>query len=103
MPQPPEPAVRQCSHNLPAGFANSVISRTLQQKLHSPQAFPGIASMNVSLANDSDSVVHLFIAEGAGARKIETPLKDLCSGAPFGSASYHVPPSSLSTKAAIPS
>jgi hypothetical protein len=54
---------------LPAGFANSAISRTLQQKLHSPQAFPGIASMNVSLANDSDSVVHLFIAEGRRRKK----------------------------------
>jgi hypothetical protein len=69
MPQPPEPALRQCSHNLPADFANSAISRTLQQKLHSPQAFPGIASMNVSLANDSDSVVHLFIAEGRRRKK----------------------------------
>src|SRR5438270_12396958 len=80
MPQPPEPALRQCSHNLPAGFVNSVISRTLQQKLHSPQAFPGIASMNYSLAMDSDSIVNAFIAEGAGAREIEPPLKNLCSG-----------------------
>src|ERR1700720_1700410 len=77
MPQPPEPALRQCSHNLPADFASSAISRTLQQKLHSPQAFPGIASMNFSLAIDSDSIVHLFIAEGAGAREIEMSLKDL--------------------------
>src|SRR3984893_86775 len=103
MPQPPEPALRQCSHNLPADFANSAISRTLQQKLHSPQAFPGIASMNFSLAMDFDSIVHLFIAEGAGAREIETHPKDFCSGASFGSTSHHVSPSSLSTKAAIPS
>src|ERR1700730_9135057 len=103
MPQPPEPALRQCSHNLPADFANSAISRTLQQKLHSPQAFPSIEFMNFSLAIDSDSIVHLVIAEGAGAREIETPLKDLCSGTPFGSTSRHVSPSSLSTQAAIPS
>src|ERR1700730_17771678 len=103
MPQPPEPALRQCSHNLPADFANSAISRTLQQKLHLPQAFPGIASMNFSLAIDSDSIVHLFIAEGTCAREIETLLKDLCTGAAFGSTSHHVSPSSVSTKAAIPS
>src|ERR1700730_6989339 len=103
MPQPPEPELRQWSHNLPADFASSAISRTLQQKLHSPQAFPGIASMNFSLVIDSDSIVHLFIAEGASAREIETHLKDFCSGAPFGSTSHHASPSSLSTKAAIPS
>src|ERR1700732_458921 len=103
MPQPPEPALRQCSHKLPAGFANSVISRTLQQKLHSPQAFPGIASMNYSLAMDSDSIVNAFIAEGAGAREIEPPLKNLCSGATVGSTFRHVSRSSLSTNAAIPS
>ena len=34
--------------------------------------------MNFSLVKESDSVVHLFIADGAGAREIETPLKDLC-------------------------
>ena len=47
------PRVRSWSHNLPAGFVSSVISRTLQQKLHSPQAFPGIASMNSSRQPDS--------------------------------------------------
>src|SRR3984893_13740898 len=103
MPQPPEPELRQWSHNLPADFASSAISRTLQQKLHSPQAFPGIASMNFSLAINTDSIVHFFIAGGAGAREIEMHPKDLCFGAAFGSNSHHVSPSSLSTNAAIPS
>src|SRR5207237_2124742 len=97
MAQPPEPELRQWSHNLPADFASSAISRTLQQKLHSPQAFPGIASMNFSLAINTDSIVQFFIAESAGAREIEAHLKDLCSGAAFGSTFRHVSPSSLST------
>src|ERR1700720_2135229 len=67
MPQPPEPELRQCSHNLPAAFANSVISRTLQQKLHSPQAFPGIASMNSSRV-PPDSII-LTLLPGRRSRK----------------------------------
>src|ERR1700730_4924575 len=73
MPQPPEPELRQWSHNLPADFASSAISRTLQQKLHSPQAFPGIARMNFSLAINTDSIVHFL------SRKAQAQEKSKCT------------------------
>src|SRR5579885_1570004 len=53
MLQPPDPDFIQCSQSLPAGFGNSVISRTLQHREHSPQALPGIWSIRSSRSLDS--------------------------------------------------
>lgn len=50
---------------MPAAFENSVISRTLQQKLQAPQAFPGIASMGSMAA--ADSFLRFFPASPSGA------------------------------------
>ncbi len=102
-PQPPEPALRQCSHNLPAGFANSAISRTLQQKLHSPQAFPGIASMNFDLAMDFDSTGRFLSRKAPAQEKLNSAASISAPVLPVASASHHVSPSSLSTKPAISS
>ncbi len=59
----------QCSHNLPGGFANSTISRTLQHKLHSAQALPGISGMGHLPSHFArDSNWKILIRQAAGAR-----------------------------------
>src|ERR1700746_3645413 len=77
MPQPPDTDRTHSPQSLPAGFANSTMSRTLQHKVHSPQAFPGIASMKYARLNDSVvSILH-----GCQSACKEKDLVDPCSTA----------------------
>lgn len=69
MEQRPAVERMQLGQSSPAGFDNSAISRTLQQKAHAPQAFPGIASMYSQ--HQIDSVPRSFFSSRRKRKKNE--------------------------------
>src|SRR5690349_15662509 len=95
MPQPPETDLTHSLQSVPAGLANSTISRTLQHKVHSPQAFPGIASMKYARLN-ADSLVSTLHACRCACKE-----KDLAE--PLPKRLDHFSASRVSTKASMPS